>query len=366
MANIDSIMTGIALAVVLGCAGAWLGALPRLARREPLLPYEPRRHVPWGLFDLLSVVALWFGGQFVAAVVLKEQFGIDVRGDLAKATPDARAALLFSGALAQLIAVALGVLIVALRKRCTWRDVGIDLHRVPHDLKLGLIAFIMLAPPVFAIQATLVYVFKMPSVHPLIELLKQDTRFFWMSGFLAVIAAPLCEEYVVRVLLQGWLEKVATWRGSPMAILFGGVFDRFQPLPEEPPGKANDVQKGADEDDGIGAQLAEDRGEQLDQNPYLAPLTSGRGLVTADTATADDPAQAPPVVWPMFVSALVFALLHWSHGPDPVALFVLALGLGYLYQRTHRALPCIIVHLLLNGTTMVMLYVQLYLIEAPK
>jgi membrane protease YdiL (CAAX protease family) len=40
--------------------------------------------------------------------------------------------------------------------------------------------------------------------------------------------------------------------------------------------------------------------------------------------------------------------MHASHGPDPVPLFVLALGLGYLYQRTHRLLPCVVVHLLLN------------------
>jgi membrane protease YdiL (CAAX protease family) len=38
--------------------------------------------------------------------------------------------------------------------------------------------------------------------------------------------------------------------------------------------------------------------------------------------------------------------------PDPIPLFVLALGLGYLYRQTHRILPCIVVHLLLNACSL--------------
>ena len=47
---------------------------------------------------------------------------------------------------------------------------------------------------------------------------------------------------------------------------------------------------------------------------------------------------------------------HASNGPDPVPLFVLALGLGYLYQTTQRILPSIVVHFLLNGTTLLMMW----------
>ena len=35
-------------------------------------------------------------------------------------------------------------------------------------------------------------------------------------------------------------------------------------------------------------------------------------------------------------------------------VFLLALGLGYMYQQTHRVLPCIAVHMLLNSCSLVM------------
>jgi membrane protease YdiL (CAAX protease family) len=55
---------------------------------------------------------------------------------------------------------------------------------------------------------------------------------------------------------------------------------------------------------------------------------------------------------------VVFALLHWQHGPDWVPLTVLAAGMGYLYQRTHRLLPSLVVHTALNGASMWGLWVQ--------
>ena len=59
-------------------------------------------------------------------------------------------------------------------------------------------------------------------------------------------------------------------------------------------------------------------------------------------------------------SALIFAVLHLSHGPDWVPLFVLALGLGYVYRQTHRILPCIVVHFLLNACSMGMFLVDVF------
>jgi membrane protease YdiL (CAAX protease family) len=52
--------------------------------------------------------------------------------------------------------------------------------------------------------------------------------------------------------------------------------------------------------------------------------------------------------------------MHAAHGPDPIPLFVLALGLGYLYRQTHRILPCIVVHFLLNLLTMAALAMELW------
>ena len=63
------------------------------------------------------------------------------------------------------------------------------------------------------------------------------------------------------------------------------------------------------------------------------------------------------VIWiPILVSSALFSLAHYSHGPDWIPLFFLALGLGYLFQRTRRIQPCIIVHMLVNALGILQLW----------
>ena len=64
-----------------------------------------------------------------------------------------------------------------------------------------------------------------------------------------------------------------------------------------------------------------------------------------------------PFGWlPIVVSSLLFALAHFGYGPDPIPLFLLALILGYVYQRTHRIVPSIVTHALFNGMSLFALW----------
>ena len=69
---------------------------------------------------------------------------------------------------------------------------------------------------------------------------------------------------------------------------------------------------------------------------------------------------APRGWWlPIVVSATVFALVHLDfRAPrlDFIPLFFFACGLGYLYQRTHRALPSILLHMTLNICSLALLF----------
>ncbi len=56
------------------------------------------------------------------------------------------------------------------------------------------------------------------------------------------------------------------------------------------------------------------------------------------------------------MSSALFALCHYGQGLAPISLFFLALVLGYLYQRTHRLWPSLVVHMLLNGGSIVILW----------
>jgi membrane protease YdiL (CAAX protease family) len=62
---------------------------------------------------------------------------------------------------------------------------------------------------------------------------------------------------------------------------------------------------------------------------------------------------------PILISSFLFALAHIGNWPAPVPLFFLALVLGYLYHQTHRLLPSLVVHMLLNGTTFLNLWLAI-------
>jgi membrane protease YdiL (CAAX protease family) len=70
---------------------------------------------------------------------------------------------------------------------------------------------------------------------------------------------------------------------------------------------------------------------------------------------------SPRSHWPIVVSSFVFAMLHiGGQGAAPIPLFVLALGLGYLYRQTGCIVAPLVVHMVLNGLTLVVEMVKLH------
>ena len=89
-------------------------------------------------------------------------------------------------------------------------------------------------------------------------------------------------------------------------------------------------------------------------NPYTSPQTADASSDVLPVAPLDQqPELRGAAAWlPVAMSSTIFALLHYSHGPDWIPLLLLAAGMGYLYQRTHRLLPSLVVHSLLNSLSM--------------
>ena len=317
------VVTGVLLLV----AYAWISLFAKILRGNEILAFEPRSETPWGWLAVVLSFFLLIGCQIVAAV----SFGIEPD---AEPTAAQTGALLMTTAVAIIAATFISIGLIHLVTRAGRADFGISLDHVPRDLFTGVFAFFILAPITFAIQYVFVYVLGIESHHPLIELLKEDTtgQLFGVVTLLAVVVAPVSEEYFFRVLLQGWLERI---------FLFRFAHDRqVDPARSEVTLSSGDATPGS-----TGAA------PNSEANPYSPP----------PLVDPVDPNSAAPVVptasgVPILISAAVFALMHWAHGPDPAALFVLALGLGYLYQRTHRWLPCVVTHACLNGTTMLLLW----------
>src|SRR5262249_52747533 len=55
----------------------------------------------------------------------------------------------------------------------------------------------------------------------------------------------------------------------------------------------------------------------------------------------------------ILTSALFFAIAHANVWPSPLALFVFAIGLGWVACRTQSIVPCIVTHGLFNAVACV-------------
>lgn len=279
---------------------AWL-ALLIAYRRDPrrTLPKIERRLAPWGLIDLALAVLAWAAVLAAGQFLLARRIGAAPSSRLEDLPSDAVGPWIVGAATSLLLATAVGVLLVSRRSGARPADwLGDFSLRSPlRDTAVGLGAFLLAAAPVLGLQELLTRWF--PSRHPLVELLQATPRFDWLAcaAFSAVIVAPLVEELQFRVLLQGWLMRVA------------------------------------------------ESGESADE------WLHGDGVTERRTGRSP--------FWPAAASAAVFALAHWSHGPDPIPLFLFAIGLGELYRRTRRLLPVVVAHAALNAWSLLLLTADL-------
>jgi membrane protease YdiL (CAAX protease family) len=364
-----------ALAIILGFFVCWGFAAVKLFRGQPLLAYEPRRPVPWGLIDLVLMVLVLVLLMYASAHFLKGQF---VRGEGAERPPmtlQQNMLLIWADTAMKVGTMLIVTPIIMLRTGCTWRDMGVVPREAGRDIAIGLAAFCMLAPIVFAIQAALTQI--QPYKHPIIEMLTNtpDVPFFALLCFSAVILAPLSEEWAFRVLLQGWLERVMTHTGNPFYLLAGGIAPAEPMVIDDAMQPQTTVGNAIAPADGItflssvatpqpGIQWIDPANLYSPPQVIVEPPASKYAPPLAATVIPDF---APPSLWkqwlPIYVSSIIFALMHYSHGLAWIPLTFLALGLGYIYQRTHRILPSITVHFCLNALSMAAFWVQMF--EAP-
>jgi membrane protease YdiL (CAAX protease family) len=306
--------------------------------------------VTWGFIDLIAILLLYLALAAAIGVALRQWTGLKIGTEMEDLTLSQRQSLTIANMAVSVLVLLVSLPLMALRPGTSWRSFGWSLATLGRDVRLGLIGFVMLAPPVYAIQGVLVYFWK-PSEHPLMEMFKgtPDAAFFATLVAAAVIVAPLVEEMLFRVFLQGFLEKLVSFRGRAQELVLGHFGDTPQP-----------------------AELAAVREPVLaqavdlppDLNPYTPPSVP-QPIDEGPEAVATDPSEQAelrgPRSWvPIGISSIIFALLHMSHGPDWVALTLLAAGMGYLYQRTHSIVPSLVIHMCLNGLSMWGLWIQVY------
>ena len=299
-----AIIGAIEYGLVAGCLCVWVAIIKRWRRGEPLVPMLPRRDVPWRFADLafaaFTVCALALIFQQLASLLL----GRELSPTAATTDTSVASAMVAVTAAAGLLGAAISIAWLRMTRGATWADLGLARETDSQDVRLGLLAFLAVAPPVYLLQWLVARFFE--EEHFIIETLRRypdATIFLLVSALVTAFSAPLYEEFFARVLLQGWLEGVKTRRWLP-------------PAPAEADTMANAVHGSSD--------------------------AMARVYV-------------PPARWlAIFTSATLFAIIHPAS--SRISLFVLACALGYLYQRTHRILPSLVVHALLNGLSMFLLW----------
>jgi membrane protease YdiL (CAAX protease family) len=335
------------LAIYAGSLGVWFVVMRRLRRGQPVLAFELRRPVPWQGVDLAfillsfvlipTLVHLAFLGPSraarTAAKTAAPELTQNAPADNAPAEEKGAAAEVSSDvfeadAVGKLLFSAIAIGWVVFRVRANSKDLGFDLSHIGSDLVLGVGTFLATILPVTLIQSVLEDTKIRPYDHPLIRALKSHPS-LWMFavvGISAVIVAPLVEELLFRVLIQGCLEMVETKR----RLLLNAA-----------------------------RSMAAAVSRRAAAEPTLPADANDAGHLSHETnpdAAAELAAATGPSAWPIIASSALFALMHWGQGLAPIPLFPFALILGYVYQRTHRIWPSLIAHLLLNAASLVTLW----------
>jgi membrane protease YdiL (CAAX protease family) len=323
------------LAVFAASVLLWIRMLARWRAGAPILPAEPRTAVPWKIFDLYLVFLLYVAAQWVAARLVVHFTGpVPGSDDLSS---EFLTTVLASNTLANLLVVLASITYLRLRCGGAIGDLGFLPWRPRQDVTVGLLTFVAALAPVFAIQFLLTRWFK--SEHPVQLLLSENSspRVLVLCFLSAVVAAPLAEEFLFRVLLQGWMEAVVqSWRERAVP--------QAGPVAGSVPAALT-----------ASASVENEETPDTADNPYASPAQTS--APTAPVATIGPRLMAGPIVG----SALAFALVHLGHGPDPIPLFVFALMLGYLYQKTHRIWPGLVLHASLNAWSLTVLWLNLKL-----
>jgi len=299
-----SVFLSVGLPVLgLGSLAVWAVVADRLRRGEPVVPYEPRRQVPWGAGHVLAVVL-----TFLAVARLVAQ----------------SSALWFP---------------VDRAERGSSPEVAAVTEKEPqraHPLVIALEAEPGLAAVLVAVAA-------------------------------GAAAAPLSEEFFFRLLLQGWLEKVERrWRRRfavlrrlalgllpVLVVSCGFALLHFH--------KATTIADPRGYLRGVALEAAA-RLVTLALAVWLLRSTVGATARDLGFVPARFWADVRlgllaflAVLVPIYL--LQFCLLHVlpkTISPDPISLFFFTLLLGLLYFRTHRIVPSMVLHMALNGTSLAM------------
>ncbi len=200
-------IAAVLVMLVLASVFVWVRVFQRRRLGLPLVACEPHAVVPWSGWDLLIVGLLAILLELVAGVFATEFNGAPLNGFSLVAVAASSAS--------RMIWMACALVYLVARGGATADDLGLDNRKLGPDLVLGIELFLASLVPVYGTFAFVTAGLGWKSEHPLtkIALDEPSVGVLCVATLLAVVVAPLAEEFFFRVLLQGWLERVEIkWR----------------------------------------------------------------------------------------------------------------------------------------------------------
>jgi len=321
----------IVAAIVVASVSVWCRIVWKRSARIELIAYRPRHDVPWSAGHLGIVIFIVLSLQVAAQGIAH----VDLSHGFASLSSAAKARFVTSLTVANLAGMLAATLLVVAASGAKRRDLGLPEHfgELIDDLRTGLLGFLAAVVPIYGMKLVLSFIQlqlgQKPVDHPFLEMLEQDPFGAGAAvvAVAAVVAAPLTEEFAFRLLLQGWLEKIERrWPGDCQASAPRVVAEQDDTAVSDP------IDTGAAE------------------RVTVEALVHGRQTDEPGIAGAADRGVRPHLQWrSIVVSSALFGLMHFGTGLDPIPLFFLGAILGYLYNKTHHLLPCMVVHGLFNG-----------------
>lgn len=341
--------TLLILSIVFGMFLAWGWAFRRLATGAPLWPESPIHPLPtaqWGAGTILLAVVLYLGTGFAVGTTYSALTGSEAAEREAKQADDEAQTekpkaddeptetkhspleTILLTSLASVLFCLIAFPIFRWRSNIRPSDLGLFMDRWRLQIRFGIVAALLAAPVTYAIQIGATKIWKV-NQHPVQQMMTE--RFTPIVAALALILtvflAPLVEETLFRGILQRWLTR-----------LFGhGRLSVPPPLPPiVPPSTDADAPAPSEQ------PLA----EWPDEPPLALDLP-------------ESPHGEPGAGMAIVATSIIFAALHGAQWPAPIALFVLSLVLGAVYQKTGSLLASMVLHGAFNGFSTLLLIAQL-------
>ncbi|MBM84371.1 MAG: hypothetical protein CMJ78_27770 [Planctomycetaceae bacterium] len=188
---------------------AWIVFIYRKRRGQSFLPMEPQIAASWNLFTP-TLAAFWLSLNLVSIIatwVLPSSVNAE-----AKPVPSLQSLQ----TMCFLKSFWLVILIPALCSldATKLRDFGIRRTQLARQTIDGVFAFLLSLLPVYAVLLATASLRSPDSEHEFLQLLRADNRvevIAWLA-LGAVILAPMAEELIFRVILQGWLStRLPVW-----------------------------------------------------------------------------------------------------------------------------------------------------------